>query len=149
MYPDQDKNVDFVVKHYKEGAFDAEEAIRRFHDSRPHVISRRWWAAAAAVFAAFVLFAGGYTVYNITQQESSATDHPVEQMETSTAAGHTFVFDNTPLNEVLKQMSDYYGCTLTTSDPDKRLSASFPDDDLEVIVAAIEEALGVEITIEK
>lgn len=149
MQSNQDKRIDFVVKHYKEDAFDAGKAIRRFHHGQQHVTARRWWAAAAAVFAAFVLFAGGYTVYNITQQESSATDHPVEQIEASTAAGHTFVFDNTPLNEVLKQMSDYYGCTLTTSDPDKRLSASFPDDDLEVIVAAIEEALGVEITIEK
>ncbi|MBP5505778.1 MAG: DUF4974 domain-containing protein [Bacteroidales bacterium] len=148
-----DKNLDFVVKNYKEDSFDTEQALRKFHkrvgDSRQSRTSRRWWAAAAAVFAgAFVLFAGGYGIYNMVQKEPAPAPEVRLQQETP-AEVHTFVFDNTPLADVLEELSDYYNCTLTAPVTNKRLTGSFPEDNLEEIVVAIENALDVDITIGK
>lgn len=149
MQDDKDKKLDFVIKHYEEGRYDPEKAIKKFHArvGDKHKSSRRWWTSAAAVFAAaFVLFAGGYGVFNIVKGKPSAkveTADPEPEKQI-----HIFEFDNVRLAEVLKELSDYYGCTLTAPETDKCLSASFPEDDLDVIVSAIESALEVEITIE-
>ena len=149
-----DKELDFVAKHYEDGRFDPENAIRRFHartgkkhQNTPH---HRLWAAAAAIFAAvFVLFAGGYGVYSVIHN-TTATSRPSEPVrQTEPPSAHIFVFENTPLSNVLEELSSYYNCSLTASNADICLSASFPDDDLENIVSAIETALDIDITIEK
>lgn len=57
-----------------------------------------------------------------------------------------FVYEETPLPDVLEELSDYYHVRLTTTNTDKTLSAEFETDDgLEVIVSLIEESLGVKI----
>ena len=144
-----DQDLDFVLKHYEENKFDTGDAISKFHaktgTTHRILIGRRWWAAAAAVFAAaFVLFAGGYGIYSLVQKGQV----PVAQTSESHTAPHIFVFDNTPLADVLEELSGYYGRKLTAPASDKCLSATFPEDSLGVIVAAIETALEIDITIE-
>ena len=57
-----------------------------------------------------------------------------------------FVYEGTPLPDVLKELSDYYHAKLTATNVDKTLSAEFETDDgLDVIVSLIEESLGVKI----
>lgn len=57
-----------------------------------------------------------------------------------------FVYEKTPLPDVLEELSDYYHVKLTTSHTAKTLSAEFETGDgLDVIVALIEESLGVKI----
>lgn len=57
-----------------------------------------------------------------------------------------FVYEGTPLPDVLKELSDYYHVKLTAANADKTLSAEFETDDgLEVIVSLLEESLGVKI----
>lgn len=57
-----------------------------------------------------------------------------------------FVYEETPLSDVLKELSDYYHVKLTTANTDKTLSAEFETSDgLDVIVSLIEESLGVRI----
>ncbi|WP_294628357.1 FecR family protein [uncultured Bacteroides sp.] len=59
-----------------------------------------------------------------------------------------FVYEETPLPDVLKELSDYYQVELTTAGTDKTLSAEFETSDgLDVIVSLIEKTL--EIRIEK
>ena len=148
----QDNNIDFVTRSYQEGRFNTDEAIRRFHskvgDKRVHSGGKKWWAAVAAVFASvFVLFAGGYGIYGIVQTRSMKAQKFEPKVEEQSSASHFFVFDNTPLNEVLDELSSYYGRSLTAPSTDKRLTASFPEDDLEVVVATIEAALDIDIVI--
>ena len=145
----QNDNLNFVTRHYEENQFDTERALKRFHAAncgqQGGLQARRWLTAAAAIFAAaFVLFAGGYYFYSLVEQESVPSLPAIEEP----VSVHQFVFDNTPLPDVLEELSAYYGCSLTSSETDKCLSASFPEDDLAEIVSAIETALDVDINIE-
>lgn len=56
----------------------------------------------------------------------------------------TFVYDNTPLSKVLKELSSYYGVPLSTSS-DKMLTAEFGTDNLNEIIILIEQSLDVKI----
>lgn len=60
-------------------------------------------------------------------------------------ATYEFHFDNTPVDAVLKDLSAYYGVTLTTSATDKRLSGDFHADSLPRIKAVIEQTLNITI----
>lgn len=147
MRDNKDNELEFVTHHYKEGKFSPEKAIRRFHSSKSHYSQRRWWVAAAALFAGvFILFAGGYGVYSIINHKSASLQ-PVEQVDAKEDASHIFVFEDAPLSEVLEELSEFYGRKLTASPTEKHLSGSFPDDDIEVIVEAIEEALDITIKV--
>ena len=57
----------------------------------------------------------------------------------------TFVFDQTPLKEVLDCLSDYYKVSFAATDLDKRLSGEFYTDDLDLIIELIESALDVTV----
>ena len=59
-----------------------------------------------------------------------------------------FVFDDTPLEEVLATLSDAFGIRLKSSSKGKRLSAEFRGESLKEIVQLIEDALGVRISME-
>ena len=60
-----------------------------------------------------------------------------------------FVYDDTPLEKVLADLSKYYGVSLNCAKTQKKLTAEFPAESLEEIVDLIEAALDVEIEIEK
>lgn len=58
----------------------------------------------------------------------------------------TFVYEETPLAVVLKELSDYYHVGLTTTATGKTLTAEFgTNDGLEVILPLIEASLGIKI----
>ena len=60
------------------------------------------------------------------------------------------MFNDASLGTVLEVLSAHYGCTLTTADTSGRLNGAFrKSDDVEVVVRAIEDALGVDIVIVK
>lgn len=144
-----DNDLAFVAGCYDKGRFDTGKAIARFHAADGGALHRRWWMAAAAVAASVaVLFAAGYGIRSWVRaaQEPAPAEQPVLTPE---AAGtHTFCYDNTPVDQVLAELSAYYGCTLTTAPTDKRLTGTFPDGDVKRIVSAIESALGIQITME-
>ena len=60
-----------------------------------------------------------------------------------------FSYDNTPLESVLEELSNYYGVSLRCSQEGKRLTAEFSTESLEDIIGLIENALDVTITVEK
>ena len=57
----------------------------------------------------------------------------------------SFVFDHTPLKDVLDCLSDYYQVSFAATDLSKELSGEFQTDDLDLIITLIESALDVTI----
>ena len=57
----------------------------------------------------------------------------------------TFIFDKTPLKEVLKTLSEHYKVSFAATDLDKQLSGEFHAEDLALIISLIESALDVHI----
>lgn len=264
----EDKHLDFVTRHYKEGAFDTQKALERFNSSRgiapkPRVVGLKWVpavAVAAAVLLGVFLFqnsskdtwnelvaqssvvtgllpdstcvtlAPGSTLryknfrgesrevemtgkiyFDVARDESrpfeittgnayikvlgtsfqvdatagnnkavkvdvlsgkvlfarnedvngvvltkgmGATlpygkDTPVLDTKSNNNAiawqRGTFIFDNTPLKDVLNTLSKHYKVSFVCNDLSKNLSGEFSTEDLDIIITLIEEALGVNI----
>ena len=60
-------------------------------------------------------------------------------------ATHRLHFDNTPLSEVLEELSKLSGTRYTASDERKRLTGDFETDSIPQVIQVIEETLGVQI----
>ena len=144
-------DLSFVARCYRKDRYDTRKAIARFHETnKVKTTHRRWWATAAAVAASVAaVFAAGYGIR--TWVRNAQEPAPVEQpaLNPNVAETHVFVYDNAPLDLVLAELSAYYDCTLTAAPTDKRLTATFPDDDIELIVSTIESALHIKITLER
>ena len=80
-------------------------------------------------------------------QEPVPAERPA--LNPNVADTHIFIYENAPLDQVLAELSAYYHCTLTAPATDKCLTATFPDDDIELIVSTVERALDIEITLER
>ena len=144
-----DNDMDFVVRRYEKDRYDPRKAIARFHEAEKVSVHRRWWATAAAVAASVVLlFAAGYGIRSWILRTPEPA--PVEQpaLNPDVAQTHRFVYENVPVRQVLDELSAYYHCHLETAPTDKCLTATFPDDDITLIVQIIETALNIEITLE-
>jgi len=168
-----EKTYDYVLGLYEEGKLDTVGAIRRFRAAiaagpedvwsatrtqlRPRALGRaadgRRWALAAAYGAASVLVAFAAVRYVAPRlgwfqpkpEEAVATPEPAAAVGISAAE---FVFNDAPLGTVLSVLSSHYGCVLTAPDTTGRLNGTFrKSDDVETVVGAIEEALGVDIEI--
>jgi transmembrane sensor len=63
-------------------------------------------------------------------------------------ATHVFHYENTPLEEVLRELSDHFGHALRTDARDRRLTGEFEGEELEGIVSLIESALDIHIVID-
>ncbi len=57
----------------------------------------------------------------------------------------SFIFDRTPLKEVLETLSEHYNVSFVANDLDKQLSGEFHAEDLDLIISLIESALDVHI----
>ncbi|MCI1684376.1 MAG: FecR domain-containing protein [Prevotella sp.] len=66
-----------------------------------------------------------------------------------TWATHQFHFYNTPLHDVLTDLSDYYHVSLSCNHEDIRLTGDFQTEKLDMIIEMIEQSLNVNITCEK
>lgn len=141
------KELGFVLHHYRQNVFNPDKALRKLAKPAPHRPLRHWVAAAASLLCV-VAFATVIT-WGIHHLGSSAETEPSSQgkAQTEVAAPHivTFHFDDTPLSEVLRQLSSHYGVQLTAADIDKHLTGDFAADSLDVIIGMIEEVLDVEI----
>ena len=57
----------------------------------------------------------------------------------------SFIFEDTPLKDVLTCLSEYYKVSFIADDLSKKLSGEFHTDDLDLIITLIESALDVNI----
>ena len=63
-------------------------------------------------------------------------------------ATHVFRYENTPLEEVLRELSSHFGHALRTDARDRRLTGEFEGEELGEIVSLIESALDIKIVID-
>ena len=57
----------------------------------------------------------------------------------------SFIFDKTPLRDVLETLSEYYKVSFVANDLSKQLSGEFDAEDLDLIISIIESALDVHV----
>lgn len=60
-------------------------------------------------------------------------------------AENVFVYNDAPVMDVLKELSDFFGVKLATSETDKKITAEFRADDLDNILEIMEKTLEVKI----
>ena len=73
---------------------------------------------------------------------------PAESPNPAGWATHSYRYDNTPLTDVLSELSAQFGCTLSSPDGNRRLTGQFEGEELDEIIFLIQEALGTEIDIQ-
>lgn len=132
-----DRELRFVLRHYQKHKFDTRRALREI---RPRPLRR-----VAAVVVMAVAFGGAYALYHhiatitplstpTTQQPSPNTHHPTP-----------FHFENTPINEALREIGRRYGVELTASDTTRCITGDFETDDLPTLIDMIEQTLDINI----
>lgn len=90
-----------------------------------------------------VLTNGMYAILNAEETSPHILKTPTaNQMTWKTGL---FVYDNTPLTDVLQELSLYYHINLSTVSNEKRLSGRFPAQSLDEIIDVIERVLNVQI----
>lgn len=133
----QDRELRFVLRNYQKHKFDTRRALREI---RPRPLRR-----VAAVVVMAVAFGGAYALYHhiatitplstpTTQQPSPNTHHPTP-----------FHFENTPINEALREIGRRYGVELTASDTTRCITGDFETDDLPTLIDMIEQTLDINI----
>jgi ferric-dicitrate binding protein FerR (iron transport regulator) len=82
-----------------------------------------------------------------TLSQSDAVPVIAEEADVNSLAWQreSFIFDKTPLREVLETLSDYYNVSFVADDLSKQLSGEFYTEDLDLIISLIESALDVNI----
>ena len=147
----KDKSLEFVLHHYQTGKFDTQKALRKV---APAKVIPLWRKVAVAASFTLLLLAGAYAAY--TTGIFSQIEDPIksEQPATTTTIVQTskhFHFDNTPLESVLRDLSEYYSVQLYCNNTSKRLSGDFHADpsstNLQEIIHVIEQTLDVTIQI--
>ncbi|MBQ9645317.1 MAG: DUF4974 domain-containing protein [Prevotella sp.] len=152
-----DKNLDFVLRHYREDALDTTDALHSVQARAGMQPPRRpspWrWVAVAASLLCLVAVAAVLTVFRPTPSapspvaQSTSVAAAVQPDTTTATAPMTFHFDDTPLPEVLEALSAHYGVTLTTDRPEQHLTGDFDADSLTTVIRMIEEVLDVKISL--
>ena len=103
------KEIDFIAKHYRKGHFDADKALRRIKPVR-----RFRWTATKTIAASALIAVVGATaaiIYNTGYFNTSS--EPMEQTQPVIAAPETIVrvidFEDAPLPIVVEKIKEVYG----------------------------------------
>lgn len=156
MNNDDDKYLDFVLRHYRKDTLDTNKALRSVKE-RGGSQQRRpllWrWAGVAASLLCLAAFATALTIFvwdrpnvNDTVRPASSAEVNMQPSSATVSVPKTFHFDNTPLHEVLDELSAYYGVRLSADQEGKRLTGDFEADSLDMTIRLIEEVLDVTIS---
>ncbi len=143
-----EKSFEFVVKHYRSGAFKPSTVFVRVGRWRP------WTIAASIAGAVLVAAAMVYTTV-ITPQSSEPT--ATEQVEQVTAEPEVVVntqavkridFEDAPLSDVVKAIESTYGVKVTGLSPDdtNRLTLSYEGNAAD-LVETINELSGTNLRV--
>jgi ferric-dicitrate binding protein FerR (iron transport regulator) len=138
-----DKKLNFVLRHYRKGSFNPDEAIKKVAKPARRIPLRHWVAMAASLLC-LVVFATVLTWHAVMSSPSATPQSAPTQTAIQTT--HEFHFNDAPLPQVLKELEQYYGIRLEANDTTKHLTGSFTADNLELTLRMIEEVLDVEIS---
>lgn len=151
------EELQFVAKHYKPNCLNTNQAWQRFKERRgiKGWGGKRKIAVAASITLAigFAVAAGiiGYHNYMLPQKpiqnkilaDSAIAITSYEHEECDTT--EVFRFDNTPINQVLNELSRHYNTKLTTNDTTKSVSGEIEAANVEDAIEVLETTLGVRI----
>lgn len=157
MKEKKEDELQFVVDHYKEGYKDSDTAWKEFlglSGLSEKSSRKRWLVAACITFATIMAFAA--TVFIAHRSTLEPTHQPVntETVATDTLAKDTtqikdsvkvFRFDDTPVNEALKDISDYYCVPLEASDTTKSISGEFEAHNVDEAIELVQATLNIKI----
>ena len=60
-------------------------------------------------------------------------------------AMNVFIYKDAPIEDVLKELSAFYGVRLSTSETDRKVTAEFRTDNLDSILSMLEKVLEIKI----
>ena len=140
-----EKNIDFVVRHYRHGAFCTSRAWHKLGIGQSMVYKRLRVAAVAAILVA----AGATTVimhhYTSTSPAvETPMDTPVEDTKTIV---RIIDFDDAPLSAVIEEINHVYGVEVTDMPADAaetRLTLHY-EGDVVGLIETINETTGTEL----
>lgn len=147
----KDDNIDFVTRHYREGAFESSSAWRRmgfgFAFGRVLKVAAASAGLVALTASAILLWRNDFSF------DSSRQNEPVEQHQVVEPALAVKVidFDNAPLPAVVRQIREVYGVEVSglPEDADRyRLTLHFEGNAAD-LVESINELLHLELTLEQ
>ena len=145
-----DDELTFVTKHYQEGQLDEKKAWRRLRQQLPHPRKRLATMAAASLIACVVV-AGLLTGYvhfrrtatqGTTVTKTTGSIAPTEQTDST----KVFRYENTPITEVLRELSAYYRIPLEANDTTRRVTGEIEAASLEEVIDVLEKTLDLKIT---
>lgn len=142
-----DRNVDFVARNYRSGAFDYKNGLDRLGLRG----RSRWHVRVAAVVAGVtVLAASAIGVWHVVSPSYAEHVDVAAETSSSVAAGERTVrieFSDTPLADVVKEIETAYGVTISDiPEDDYKLTLSYEGTAVE-LVAVINELLGTEMKV--
>lgn len=132
-----DRELRFVLRHYQEHKFDTRRALREI---RPRPLRR-----VAAVVVMAVAFGGAYALYHHIAPITPLSTPNTQQPSPNTQQPPAFHFENTPINEALREIGRQYGVQLTVSDTTRCITGDFETDDLPTLIDMIEQTLDIDI----
>ena len=149
MKTDEDE-LTFVAKYYQEGHFDEKKAWRRLRQRLPHPRKRLATVAAASLIACAVV-AGLLTGHVRTRKPSAREITVTEAADSLAQTGQTvstkvFRYENTPIKDVLDELSAYYHTPLEASDTTRRVTGEIEAASLEEAIDVLEKTLDLKIT---
>ena len=162
-----DDELQFVVRHYKEDALNADRALRTLRQrvlpfsqaNQPtRSISTATRRIAASVGIALIVGASvACGVWYARQQTASRPQYPAASLTTPYRylqvkdESVVLKYDNAPICDVLSELSTHYGRTLvlqSASASDRRISGEIEATSLEEVVEILEATLDIEIEIQ-
>ncbi len=144
----ENKNIDFVARHYRKGLFAADKALARMG-----IRYVRWWTPAkiAAAVAVFVVF-GATAAILIRNTHYMPSNENVVHEETapaSVAEIKVIDFEDIPLTAVVEKIKEVYGVEISglpENAGDMRLSLHYEGTAAD-LVETINDILGTEMEI--
>lgn len=142
-----DKEIDYVARHYRAGRFDAGRALR-------HILPRRRWSparVAAAAALAVVLSATAAVAVHYARTAPAATELPAPAPTADVRRVTVMDFEDAPLTEVAGRIRQIYGVELTglpADSSERRLSLHYEGTAAE-LVETVNELLDTDIRIEE
>lgn len=153
-----EKDLEFVARHYESGKLNVENAWQRYlmRTGRGRKMVPHYKAIAASV--ALVLGLSVALAYNWTAIFHPAHTEPSQPQTTEVVKNTTphiekknstvvLKYDNEPIGKILTELSSYYGKTITTDHPDRRVSGELEASSLEEIVDILEMTLSIKIDV--
>lgn len=145
-------SLDFVSRHYREDAFNASDGWKRLGIKRFHWSAFKIAASVGALVAVSATAAILFGDFKKADSDIVTTPgiEPIES-ESRTPIVRTIDFDDTPLPDVLKKISEVYSVSVVNLPEDAesfRLTLHYEGNAVDLI-ETINDILGTEMTVEK